>query len=49
MYPEVNLLDAVNLSKFNWFEIEETEKQPIYFSPVHYGHKNVSKQGMSWS
>ncbi|GFW14727.1 general transcription factor II-I repeat domain-containing protein 2A [Trichonephila clavipes] len=50
MYPDVISFDKLNLSQFNWLEIEELEMQLIDFSLVQYGFKSLLKQGKkSWN
>ncbi|GFU68674.1 uncharacterized protein TNCV_308891 [Trichonephila clavipes] len=46
MYPDVISFDKLNLSQFDWLEIEELEMQLIDFhSLVQYGFKSLLKQG----
>ncbi|GFX41418.1 uncharacterized protein TNCV_3489591 [Trichonephila clavipes] len=47
MYPDVISFDKLNLSQFDWLEIEELEMQLIDFSLVQYGFKSLLKQGKS--
>ncbi|GFU29226.1 uncharacterized protein TNCV_4467801 [Trichonephila clavipes] len=49
MYPDVISFDKLNLSQFDWLEIEELEMQLIDFSLVQYGFKSLLKQGKSWN
>ncbi|GFU63312.1 dimer_Tnp_hAT domain-containing protein [Trichonephila clavipes] len=49
MYPDVISLDKLNLSQFNWLEIEELEMQLIDFQSSSIWIKSLLKQGKSWN
>ncbi|GBO34953.1 hypothetical protein AVEN_107892-1, partial [Araneus ventricosus] len=49
MYSDVTSFDKLNLSQFDWLEIEEFEMKLIDTSLVQHGIKNLLKQGKSWN
>ncbi|GFW67600.1 uncharacterized protein TNCV_3392711 [Trichonephila clavipes] len=50
MYPDVISFDKLNLSQFDWLEIEELEMQLIDFQCSSIcGFKSLLKQGKSWN
>ncbi|GFW32480.1 uncharacterized protein TNCV_676391 [Trichonephila clavipes] len=49
MYPDVISFDKLNLSQFDWLEIEEFEMQLIDFQSSSIWFKSLLKQGKSWN
>ncbi|GFX81262.1 general transcription factor II-I repeat domain-containing protein 2A [Trichonephila clavipes] len=49
MYPDVISFDKLNLSQFDWLEIEELEMQLIDFQSSSIWIQSLLKQGKSWN